>query len=235
MSTLNFGTLSTTQGIATGSRRLKPWEIHKVKFMGCRVEELQGKKDPTATYKILVTRFENDRGYYEERIFFPNDKSMERPTFKNANGHEYEGPSNWEQISTFIMQLLSNVNPDKVKNFQAAASKFKSFDDVCKALIKLTDPCKEKVFYLKLNGKTDKDGRLNPVLPKICAVDKEGKLFTSENFISIKEGVLSYSDYEMRQMKEIKSAKPTNMEDVDNTSSSSESDDDEIDDFESLI
>ena len=101
MSALNFGKLAETQAVA-GSRRLKPWEIHKVKFMGCKVEDLQGKKDPSATYKILITRFENETGYFEERTFFPNDESAKRPVFKNKEGHEYEGASNFEQIMAFI-------------------------------------------------------------------------------------------------------------------------------------
>ena len=230
MSSLNFGSLSTAQGVATGSKRLKSWEIHKVKFMGCRVEELKGKKDPTAVYKLLVTRFENDNGYYEERTFFPNDDSAIRPVFKNANGHDYEGPSNWEQIQTFIMQLLTNINPDKVKNFQAASSKFKSFDDVCSALIKLTDPHKEKEVYIKLIGKTDSEGRLNPAFPRICGVNKQGELFVSDNFIATKEGILGFSDYEEGKMKEVKSAKPTKMARVDEPS-----DDDEISDFDELL
>ena len=230
---LNFGTLSTAQGVATGGKRLKSWEIHKVKFMGCRVETLQGKKDPTAEYKLLVTRFEDENGsYYEERIFFPNgDSAIRRPKFTNANGHEYEGASNWEKIQTFIMQLLTNINPDKVKNFQAASSKFKSFDDVCNALIKLTDPNKGKEVFLKLIGKTDKDGRLNPALPRICGVNKEGQLFVSDNFIAVKEGILGFSDYELGKMKEVKSAKPTPMGKVDDPEPAN----DDIDDFEELL
>ena len=231
MGNLNFGSLATAQGVATGSKRLKSWEIHKVKFMGCKVETLQGKKDPTAQYKLLVTRFENDNGYFEERTFFPNEDSATRPTFKNANGHEYEVASNWEQIQTFIMQLLANINPDKVANFQAASSKFKSFDDVCTALIKLTDPHKGKEVFIKLIGKTDKDGRVNPAIPRICGVNKEGVLFVSDNFISTKEGVLGFSDYEEGQMKKLKDAKPTNMAKVDEDVPSS----DDIDDFEELL
>lgn len=231
MSNLNFGSLATAQGVATGSKRLKSWEIHKVKFAGCKVETLQGKKDPTAEYKLLVTRFENDNGYFEERTFFPNDSSAVRPEFENANGHKYQGASNWEQIQTFIMQLLANINPDKVANFQAASSKFKSFDDVCAALIKLTDPHKGKEVFIKLIGKTDKDGRINPAIPRICGVNKEGVLFVSDNFISTKEGVLGFSDYELNQMKKVKDAKPTNMAKVDEDVSSS----DDIDDFSELL
>ena len=129
------------------------------------------------------------------------------------------------------MQLLANINPDKVANFQAASSKFKSFDDVCTALIKLTDPHKGKEVFIKLIGKTDKDGRVNPAIPRICGVNKEGVLFVSDNFISTKEGVLGFSDYEEGQMKKLKDAKPTNMAKVDEDVPSS----DDIDDFEELL
>jgi hypothetical protein len=232
MANLNFGSLATAQGVATGSKRLKSWEIHKVKFMGCKVETLQGKKDPTAVYKLFVTRFENDNGYYEERIFFPDmDKATIRPEFENSNGHKYEGPSPWEQIQTYVMQLLENINPDKIPNLRAAAPKFKSFDDLFNAIIKLTDPNKEKEVFIKLIGKTDKDGRINPAFPRICGVNKEGVLFVSDNFISTKEGILGFSDYEEGQMKKAKEAKPTNMAKVDEETSSS----DDIDDFDDLL
>lgn len=235
MSTLNFGSLATAQGVATGNRRLKPWEIHKVKFMGCKIETLQGKKDPTAVYKLFVTRFENDKGYYEERIFFPDmNKAEIRPEFENSNGHKYEGPSPWEQIQTYIMQLLENINPDKIPNLKAVAPKLKSFDDLFNAVIKITDPNKGKEVFIKLVGKTDKDGRINPTFPRICGVNKERVLFVSDNFISTKEGILGFSDYEEAQMKKTKDAKPTNMAKVDDEISSS-SDDEDIEDFNDLL
>ena len=233
---LNFGTLSTVQAVA-GNKRLKSWEIHKVKFMGCSVSELQGKKDPTATYKMLVTRFENESGYYEERTFFPNDDSTKRPTFTNKEGHEYEGPSNFEQLMAYIAQLATVLNPEGFKKMQAASSKFKSFDDVCSALIKITESCKNKECYIKLVGKTDKEGRVNPALPRIVGVNKDGEVFTSDNFISLKEGILAFTNYEEQRRKEFSSAKPTNMSALDSgivTGTDNVSNDD-IDDFESLL
>ena len=236
MGNLNFGTFVNAAGVATGSRRLKPWEIHHVKFKGCKIETLQGKKDPTAQYKLFVIRFENDKGYFEERIFFPDDRAAIRPTFTNSNGHEYERPSTWENIQTFIMQLLENINPDKVKNFQAASSKFRSFDDVCNAVIKLTDPHKDKEVFIKLIGKVDKEGRINPIVPYLCSLTKDGELYASDNFISIKEGVLGFSDYEETQMKKLKGAKPTPMANVDEDVSSADDDtDSDIEDFTDLI
>lgn len=237
MSNLNFGSLASVKATA-GSKRLKAWEIHKVKFMGCRVEDLQGKKDPSAVYKLLVTRFENEDGYFEERTFFPNDDSTKRPVFKNKEGHEYEGASNWEQIQTFIAQLATVLNPEGFKKMQAASSKFKSFDDVCKALITITDPSKGKECYIKLSSKTDKEGRVSPALPRIAGVNKDGELFTSDNFISLKESGLSWSDYEERRRKEAANAKPSKMASVDSEITTGDdlvNKDEEIDDFEGLL
>lgn len=234
---LNFGNLATVQATA-GSKRLKAWEIHKVKFMGCKVEDLQGKKDPTAVYKLLVARFENEDGYFEERTFFPNDDSAKRPIFKNKEGHEYEGPSNFEQIMAYIAQLATVLNPEGFKKMQAASSKFKSFDDVCNALIKITDPSKGKECYIKLASRTDKEGRVSPALPRIVGVNKEGEVFTSDNFISLKESGLSWSDYEERRRKEFASTKPSKMASVDSeitTGSDLVEKEDEIDDFEGLL
>lgn len=235
MSALNFGKLAETQAVA-GSRRLKPWEIHKVKFMGCKVEDLQGKKDPSATYKILITRFENETGYFEERTFFPNDESAKRPVFKNKEGHEYEGASNFEQIMAFIAQLGTVLNPEGFKKMQAASSKFKSFDDVCKALKTITDPSKGKEYFIKLIGKADKEGRVSPALPRIVGVNKDGEVFTSDNFISAKFEMLGFSDYEEQKRKESQNAKPTNMGRVDDAPEAPSDDKkEEIDDFEGLL
>ena len=233
---LNFGKLAETQAVA-GSKRLKPWEIHKVKFMGCKVDEIQGKKDPNATYKLLVTRFENESGYFEERTFFPNDDSAKRPTFTNKEGHEYEGASNFEQIMAFIAQLGTVLNPEGFKKMQAASSKFKSFDDVCKALITITTPSKGKEYFIKLIGKADKEGRVSPALPRIVGVNKDGEVFTSDNFISTKFEILGFTDYEEGKRKEAQKATPTNMGKVDDTPSESLADnkEDEIEDFEGLL
>lgn len=233
---LNFGKLAETQAVA-GSKRLKPWEIHKVKFMGCKVDEIQGKKDPNATYKLLVTRFENESGYFEERTFFPNDDSAKRPTFTNKEGHEYEGASNFEQIMAFIAQLGTVLNPEGFKKMQAASSKFKSFDDVCKALITITTPSKGKEYFIKLIGKADKEGRVSPALPRIVGVNKDGEVFTSDNFISTKFEILGFTDYEEGKRKEAQKATPTNMGKVDDTPSESlvDNKEDEIEDFEGLL
>ena len=187
----------------------KPWNIYDVKFEGCSVEHIKGKKDPNATYDILKTRFANDEGYYEERIFFPkDDKDAERPVYKNSEGHDYYGASNLERAMTFVAQVASVMNPEGYKKMQELSKKFTSFDDVCKVLIKITDPKKNSETKLKLVGRKDKNGTVHAVLPKFCAVNKEGELFTCDNFIGDK---LFFSAYEEQKKAEYQNAKPTSM------------------------
>lgn len=211
MAELNFGAIKNIQPTAA-AKRLKPWDIYDVTFAGCRVDRIEGKKDPGKVYTILKIRFENEAGYYEESIFSPNPKDMERPKFTNKEGHEYEGPSNMEQLMAIISQLVSVVNNKVFEKFREACAGYTTFDKVCEALIKVTDPMKGKfTTKLKLVGRTDKDGNVNPALPRLVAVSKDGNLFTSDNFIG--ENV-AFTAYEDTRRKAYLTATPTNMEKV---------------------
>ena len=208
MSTTFDFSISGVQAQSTAAKRLKPWDIYSVKFMGCRVDHVQGKKDPNAVYDILKVRFEGKDGYFEESIFFPKETDAQRPKYTNKEGHEYEAPSSWERTKTFIAQLASVINPEGWVKMQELSQKgaFKSFGDMCAALIKITDPKKGEVTNLKLIGKTDKDGNVVAALPKFVALSKEGKLFTSDNFVGDK---LFFSTYEEGKRKEYLNTKPT--------------------------
>lgn len=203
----NFGSLATTQATSSTQQRLKPWGIYPVKFAGARKEVIKGKKDPNVTYEILKVRFDGEDGYYEESIFYPKPEDTKRPVYKNKEGHDYEGASSFERTMTFIAQVAEVLNPEGFKKMQAASSKFKSFDDVVNAFIKITDPAKGKETNLKLVGR-NRDGRVEPTLPKFVAVNKEGEKFTSDNFVGDK---LFFSDYEERRKAEYANAKPTAM------------------------
>ena len=88
---MNFNTFGDLDAVASGNRRLAPWGIYKVKFMGARKDSIQGKADTSKTYDILKIRFEGEDGYYEESVFYPSDdKFFERRTFTNRDGHEYQ-------------------------------------------------------------------------------------------------------------------------------------------------
>ncbi len=224
---MNFGSLATVQA-TSGSKRLKPWDIYPVKFKGVEIREITGKKDPSMTYKILTTKFEGENGYYNEDTFFPTEASAKRNTYKNKEGHEKEMPSGFEQTMTYIAQLAGVLNPEGFKKMQAASSKFKSFDDVCKALITILTPKIGTECFIKLIGR-NRDGRVQPAFPNITALNKDGEVFTSDNFISLKKEILGFTEYEEAQMQAFKNAKPTNMPTetkADTLSHGSEDDDD---------
>lgn len=237
MSDFNFGSLASTQATSNAQPRLKPWGIYPVKFAGAHKEVIKGKKDPNATYEILKVRFEGEDGYYEESIFYPKPGDEKRPTYTSKDGHEYQGASSFDRTMTFIAQVADVLNPEGFKKMQAASSKFKSFEDVVTAFIKITEGSKGKETNLKLAGRIQQDGSVVATLPKFVAISKTGEKFTCDNFLGNK---LFFSPYEETRKAEYAKAKPTNMEavetstiaqDVDGSSKGSE---DSID-FDSLL
>ncbi len=230
----NFGSLATTQATSTTQPRLKPWNIYPVKFSGARKETVTGKKDPNTTFEILKVRFDGEDGYYEESIFYPKQGDDVRPTYTNTNGHEYQGASAFDRTMTFIAQVAEVLNPEGFKKMQAASGKFKSFDDVVTAFIKITDAVKGKETNLKLVGR-EKDGTVTAVLPKFVAINKNGEKFTCDNFIGDK---LFFSAFEEQKKAEFLNAKPTKMSDTVNIAGSQNTQTNagsEDIDFESLL
>lgn len=207
MSEFNFGSLATTQATSNVQRRLKPWDIYPVKFSGARIETIQGKKDPSQTYTILKVRFDGDEGYYEESIFYPKAGDDQRPTYTNKEGHEYQGASSFDRTMTFIAQVVEVLNPEGFKKMQELSPKFRSFDDVAKAFIQVTDKVKGKETKLKLVGRT-REGNVEAVLPKFVAINKNGEKFTCDNFLGEK---VFFTPYEEGKRAEYQSAKPTDM------------------------
>lgn len=209
MTGISFGTIGKVS--ATPSvRRLKPWEIHEVTFAGCKVETIQGKKNPEAVYEILKIRFENDNGYYEEPIFFvTSERDVTRNKYTDKNGHERELPSTHERNMLFAKQLINDVNPKALEKFVELCGKISSYKDFAALIIKLTDPVKNKhKTRLKLVGKTDKDGNINAVLPNFANVNKDGGLFCSDVFLGPNA---EFSAYEKGKREEYLNAKPTDM------------------------
>lgn len=207
MSEFNFGSLATTQATSTVQRRLKPWDIYPVKFSGARIETIQGKKDPSQTYTILKVRFDGEDGYYEESIFYPKAGDDERPTYTSKDGHEYQGASSFDRTMTFIAQVAEVLNPEGFKKMQELSPKFRSFDDVAKVFIQVTDKVKGKETKLKLVGRTQ-DGNVVAALPKFVAINKNGEKFTCDNFLGDK---VFFSAYEEGKRAEYVNAKPTEM------------------------
>jgi hypothetical protein len=118
------------------------------------------------------------------------------------------------------------LNPEGFEKMQAASSKFKSFDDVANALIKITDKVKGKETRLKLIGR-NRDGKVVAEIPRILGINKEGEAFVADNYIGSK---LFFSDYEEGKRAEYLGSKPTDMskKEID-IADEQEKDDDEFD------
>lgn len=223
----NFG-IDDKPVVRNTRQQLKPWNIYDVKFTGCEIREFDGKKDPTAHYKVLAINFENEDGVFSVNQFFPKEGDDVRRSYDGKNGGKVEMPSNFETLMAIVKQTAMVLNPKGFEAMQAASSKFKSFDDVASALIKITDKVKGTETKLKLIGR-NRDGKVVAEIPRVLGINKEGEAFVADNYIGSK---LFFSDYEEGKRAEYLNSKPTDMEkkdDLDNIASEQENNDDEFD------
>lgn len=202
----NFG-ISAESAVRNTRRPLAPWNIHDVKFMGCEIKEFSGKKDPNAHYKVLNINFENEDGYFTLTKFFPKDGDDERREFPGQNGGKVVMPSNFEVLMATVAQTAQILNPAGFEKMQTMSSKFRSFDDVANALIKVTEKAKGTEIKIKLVGR-NRDGKVVADVPRIVGINKEGESFIADNYIGTK---LFFSDYEETQREKYLKAKPTEM------------------------
>lgn len=208
--TFDFG-MNEMNVVSNSLPKLTPWTIHNVKLEKAETSEFNGKQDPSIVYKVLRVRFSNDKGYYEETIFFPKEGDNVRQKFTNAKGEEYEVASSWERTKLFIGQTANALNPEGFKKMQELSSKFKSFDDMAKAYCTIMNQVIGKETNLKLVGRQKQDGSVEPALPRFAGVSREGKLFTSDNFVG---EILFFTPYEEQKRAAFMNAKPTSMPDM---------------------
>ena len=232
----NFG-ISKESAVKTVRPQLKPWNIYDVKFMGCEVREFAGKKDPSVTYKVLDIKFENEEGYFTVTKFFPKAGDDVRREVDAKNGGKRELASNFEELMNIVKQTAEVLTPEGFKKMSELSPKFKSFDDVAKTLIAVTDKVKGCETKIKLVGR-NRDNRIVAEIPNITSVF-DGVATITDNYIGSK---LFFSDYEESKRAEYLKSKPTDMKsskadallDVEETSPVSPMDDEELD-LENLL
>lgn len=197
--TIGFNGVS---GTSSAQPKLKPWQITEVTFKGVEYAEFAGKKDPSAVYKVMRTRFENADGVFEETTFCPKDGDEIR-----TKSNDRENPSSLERFTFFIAQLGEQLAPDRYEKFKKMQYELpKDFEKMVSDLGKVLQPAIGKTFKLKLIG--NKKGEA--VLPYFVNISREGKAYTSNNFLGPK---VFFTPYELDTMKKQQSAKPTEMED----------------------
>lgn len=201
----NFG-ISKESAVKTIRPQLKPWNIYDVKFLGCEVREFPGKKDPNVTYKVLDIKFENDEGYFTVTKFFPKPGDDQRRKVKSSNGGEREMASNFEELMNIVKQTVEVLTPEGFKTLSELSPKFKSFDDVTKVMIKVTDKVKGCETKIKLVGR-NRDNRVVAEIPNITSVF-DGVATITDNYIGSK---LFFSNWEEGQRNAYLNSKPTEM------------------------
>lgn len=201
----NFG-ISKESAVKTAKPQLKPWDIYDVTFVGCGVREFAGKKDPNLVYKVLDIKFENEDGYFTVTKFFPKQGDDVRREVDTKNGGKRQLASNFEELMNIVKQTVEVLSPEGFKKLSELSSKFKSFDDVAKTVIAITDKVKGTKTKIKLVGR-NRDNRVVAEIPNITSVFDNVATIT-DNYIGNK---LFFSNYEETQRSEYLNSKPTNM------------------------
>ena len=208
---LDFSINSSVSAVSNSIKQLAPFAIYDVKYEKSEIVEFDGKKDPSQHYKTLRVRFSNADGYYEETIFFPTPADGEPKEYERPDGTKQKFPSNWDRIKFFMAQVMTVLNPEGYKKFCEASSKFKDFEMMANAFIKVLEPAIGKETKLKLMGRTDESGNVHATLPKFLSYNRDGQLYISTNFIGDR---VFFSTYEEGLVQKFKNAKPTAMPDL---------------------
>lgn len=206
---MNFNFDQEQSYVASSQQYLKAYTINEVTLTKIEKTTLQGSKDPNASYDVIALEFtgtDKNPGVFSTNLFIPSsDEDAKRPTFKNAQGHEYERPSRAENFQYTLMQLMQVLNPEGAK---AALAKLQGknvgVDTFIQLVIGTIKKKPNSKTNLKLIGR-NVNGTVYAQLPNACGLNKEGKLFPI-NFVG---DTLFFSAYEEQQSKAVKDAKPT--------------------------
>lgn len=227
----NFNSLATNNFSSNSGSHLRPYNIYKVNLTKIEKTELKGSKDPNAVYPIVALEFTGcgeDKGVFSTNLFIPtSEKDMERPTYQNNNGHDYQRPSRFENFQYTLMQIVHALNPDGEEKIKANASKIKTIDQFIDLIIKALKGKDKIETNLKLVGRNN-NGTIYAALPNACGLNKSNEVFPV-NFIGDN---LFFTNYELQQQKNYQNAKPTDMSQTENNPDVNNDDDLDISDLD---
>lgn len=227
----NFNSLATNNFSSNSGSHLRPYNIYKVNLTKIEKTELKGSKDPNAVYPIVALEFTGcgeDKGVFSTNLFIPtSEKDMERPTYQNNNGHDYQRPSRFENFQYTLMQIVHALNPDGEEKIKANASKIKTIDQFIDLIIKALKGKDKVETNLKLVGRNN-NGTIYAALPNACGLNKSNEVFPV-NFIGDN---LFFTNYELQQQKNYQNAKPTDMSQTENNPDVNDNDDLDISDLD---
>lgn len=211
----NFNNLSEQNFSSNAGAYLKPYDIYKVNLTKIEKTELKGSKDPNAVYPVVTLEFTevgDSKRNFTTNLFIPtSEQDMERPVFKNNEGHEYNRPSRFENFQFTLMQIVHALNPAGEQKIKDNASKIKTVDQFIELIVKALTGKNNVETNLKLVGRVN-NGTVYAALPNACGLTKTGEIYPT-NFIGDN---LFFTNYELSQQKAYQNAKPTDMTKVEN-------------------
>lgn len=216
---MDFG-FNDVPEVSNGGNFMAPWTIQDVCLK--KTEIIEGEKDGTPWKAIDITFVNTEGQEYRERLFYPDPKKGRgqgnEATDKNGRKFTPELPAPMERAKAMIAQILTVLTPKGFAKFKELSTKFKSFDDVAKVFVKLTnDPAVTSVqTKLKLTGKT-REGYVNASLPNFARINASGQLYVKA-FLGNK---IAFDNWEKTQADNYHNSKPTKMDDGLNISSPS--------------
>jgi hypothetical protein len=192
---------------STTKPRFKGNEIYNVKFAGCEIQDIQGVKDPTALYKVIKFRYENDNGYYEHTVFEPRPDDFKRGEndFKNKNGNIEKIPtaSNVESMMLFFKHNMDAFTPAIAKKIDNGEQSLVAKD--WDTLRNLVNTIMEKGKDVENKIKLIIDNKGEPRFPGFfTGISREGKAYIRNNFIGQN---IAFTPYEMKKIQDFSEAK----------------------------
>jgi len=196
-----------TAGASQSSTRkiLEGNAIYDVTFDGCEARNIEGKQDPTKTFKVLDIKFSNEDGIFTHSVFEPTDEDMQ-----DRQGPFGPQPSNVKAMMLLFKHLIDAVNPtlgkaidNKEKNLNTT-----SWDALRQLMVQATDPGKGTKTKIKLV----KNNKGAAIFPYFANYSKEGKLYMGTNFIG--SGVF-FTSKELDKIAKAATATPTTTANLD--------------------
>lgn len=168
--------------VQASKNQLEGFKIHEVEFKGVDKTDITSPKDGTV-YKVIVIKFENEKGVHRSTIFEPKEEDyVRRPSqFGGVN------PSRVDIILDCFKQLVAAVNPGLAKEIADGTKvlKFKNWDELRNAFVNATQDFIGAKTMLKLE-KNKKGEAQVPGFP--MSFSKEGELYRSSTYIGANIG-----------------------------------------------
>lgn len=189
--------MGAAKGVSVASSFL-PAGIHKVRFTGMNLAN-------AGESNVVEFKFEsvNGAGIYNERIFEP--RSNERTTSQFG-----ENPSEAEQFTLKISQIISALDPELAKKIDENGDRFQApdFPSFVNLLKKYLDNKVGTETFIKLVP----SGNYVNFPRYIASINKDGVLYINNKFIG---NNLALTAKEARSIEEASRAKPTSMAEAD--------------------